>query len=135
MVSTDRDALNELYEATGGASWATNINWGTNAPLSEWHGITVNEKGRVVKLVLDSNCLEGTIEIMLRACPNNHPCCAGKMGQRVIVGSSVHPYARVCVVSGGRYPLYNRKLLTLVVSRLLRSDFLKGSDASMDQSI
>ncbi|CAM9772201.1 unnamed protein product [Ectocarpus sp. 13 AM-2016] len=59
MASTDRDALNDLFEATSGASWVTNLNWGTDAPLSEWHGVEVNEEGRVVKLVLDSNGLEG----------------------------------------------------------------------------
>ncbi|CAM9855156.1 unnamed protein product [Ectocarpus sp. 12 AP-2014] len=67
MASTDRDALNDLFEATGGAGWATNLNWGTDAPLSEWYGVEVNEKGRVVKLVLDSNCLEGVIPESLAA--------------------------------------------------------------------
>ncbi|CAM9388335.1 unnamed protein product [Ectocarpus sp. 4 AP-2014] len=67
MASTDRDVLNDLFEATGGARWATNVNWGTNAPLSEWHGVEVNKKGRVVKLVLDSNCLEGVIPESLAA--------------------------------------------------------------------
>lgn len=106
MASTDRDALNDLFEATGGAGWATNLNWGTNAPLSEWHGVEVNKKGRVVKLVLDSNCLEGTRELVLGACPNNHPCCVVKMWQRIIVGSSVHPNTHTGVVFGGRCLLF-----------------------------
>ncbi|CAM9657113.1 unnamed protein product [Ectocarpus sp. 13 AM-2016] len=67
MASTDRDALNDLFEETGGAGWATNLNWGTDAPLSEWHGVEVNEEGRVVKLVLDSNGLEGVIPESLAA--------------------------------------------------------------------
>ncbi|CAM9651921.1 unnamed protein product, partial [Ectocarpus sp. 8 AP-2014] len=29
------------------AGWATNLNWCTNAPLPEWHGVEVNKTGRV----------------------------------------------------------------------------------------
>lgn len=68
MGSTDRDALNNLYEATGGAGWVTKTNWGSSAPLSQWHGVAVNDQGRVVKLVLDSNSLEGTRELVRCKC-------------------------------------------------------------------
>eukprot|EP00752_Nemacystus_decipiens_P005720 g5177.t1 len=61
MGSTDRAALVALYEATGGPNWAQNENWNTDADLSQWHGIDVTGQGRVLKLGLRSNNLEGFI--------------------------------------------------------------------------
>ncbi|CAM9966555.1 unnamed protein product, partial [Ectocarpus sp. 13 AM-2016] len=58
MVSTDRDALVALYNATGGARWGSNTNWKTTAPLSEWYGVIVNDQGRVVELLLVNNNLK-----------------------------------------------------------------------------
>ena len=37
----DRVALGTLYEATGGPDWTHSTNWLTDAPVGEWHGITV----------------------------------------------------------------------------------------------
>lgn len=59
MVSTDRDVLVALFNATGGAHWKKNTNWYTGAPLSDWHGVEVFQ-GRVVKLQLSRNNLEGS---------------------------------------------------------------------------
>ncbi|CAN0257539.1 unnamed protein product, partial [Ectocarpus sp. 4 AP-2014] len=50
-----------FFNATGGANWKKNSNWNTGAPLSDWHGVGVNDEGHVVKLDLDSNKLEGLI--------------------------------------------------------------------------
>ncbi|CAN0303503.1 unnamed protein product [Ectocarpus sp. 6 AP-2014] len=61
MVSTDRDALAALYNATDGANWTTSKNWKTEAPLSQWHGVNVDYQGRVTKLQLNSNNLKGPI--------------------------------------------------------------------------
>ncbi|CAN0380427.1 unnamed protein product, partial [Discosporangium mesarthrocarpum] len=56
----DRDALLALYRSTGGASWARNQGWVSNAPdLGEWYGVESNEEGRVVKLKLTRNNLRG----------------------------------------------------------------------------
>ncbi|CAN0335047.1 unnamed protein product, partial [Scytosiphon promiscuus] len=60
MVSTDRDALEVLLHSTGGAGWKRNDNWGTDADLSLWHGVEVDDQGCVVKLILENNNLKGT---------------------------------------------------------------------------
>ena len=58
---TDRDILVAFYEATGGPQWENNTNWLTDAPLRDWHGVSVREDGRVFRLRLPDNGLEGTI--------------------------------------------------------------------------
>ncbi|CAN0239118.1 unnamed protein product, partial [Scytosiphon promiscuus] len=56
----DRDVLISLFRSTGGQSWFRKGNWNVeNAPLAMWHGVKVNEKGRVVQLQLDNNNLQG----------------------------------------------------------------------------
>lgn len=58
---SDREALEVLYETTGGPSWARNANWLSDRPLGEWHGVTTNGEGRVVGLSLFGNNLAGSI--------------------------------------------------------------------------
>ncbi len=57
----DRDALVALYNATGGQNWNNYDNWSSEAPLGEWYGVTTDDNGRVVRLDLRSNWLEGEI--------------------------------------------------------------------------
>ena len=38
---SERVALGRLYEATNGPDWTDNTNWLTDAPVEEWHGVTV----------------------------------------------------------------------------------------------
>jgi len=59
MASTDRDILLVLYRLAGGANWRESTNWGTDAALSDWFGVKVNDKGSVVELCLESNNLGG----------------------------------------------------------------------------
>ncbi len=59
--SPERDALVALYENTGGKTWEHNSNWMTEAPLSEWHGITTDHNGRVTEVDLKLNQLTGPI--------------------------------------------------------------------------
>eukprot|EP00750_Incisomonas_marina_P006341 INCI14500.1.p1 GENE.INCI14500.1~~INCI14500.1.p1 ORF type:complete len:227 (-),score=37.85 INCI14500.1:476-1156(-) len=54
IMTSQRHALETLYRATGGKNWAQHSNlkpvfakWCTDAPLSEWHGVTVDDKGYV----------------------------------------------------------------------------------------
>ncbi|CAM9583263.1 unnamed protein product [Ectocarpus sp. 4 AP-2014] len=61
MVQTDREALVALYGVTGGANWTNNENWITIDDLSQWHGVRINDDGRVVRLQLFSNNLRGPI--------------------------------------------------------------------------
>ena len=50
-----------LYRATNGPDWTQNTNWLTDAPLEEWHGVTVGLYGQVVILNLNNNNLGGSI--------------------------------------------------------------------------
>ena len=60
-ASTDRDALVALYEATDGDNWVNRENWLSDAPISEWHGVTIDDEGRVSELLLYENRLRGHI--------------------------------------------------------------------------
>ena len=59
----DRAALAAFYTATGGDSWSvTRHNWLSIMPLDEWYGVTTDEDGRVVRLVLSYDVgLDGKI--------------------------------------------------------------------------
>ncbi len=48
----DRDALVALYEATGGENWTNNKGWLTEESLGDWYGVGVDERRRVVSLIL-----------------------------------------------------------------------------------
>ena len=61
----DREVLVALYNATDGANWTDNTNWLSTAPLGEWHGVTVDESGRVTELHLSAKQLSGTIPVEL----------------------------------------------------------------------
>jgi len=63
MAPADRAALLALYRSANGTGWSNNRNWDTEAELSQWHGVKVNEEGRVVKLRLGGNSLRG-IELL-----------------------------------------------------------------------
>ena len=60
-VDGDRAALEALYNSTAGENWYQQDNWLSEEPLSEWHGITVNDDGRVTELVLNENNLIGPL--------------------------------------------------------------------------
>ncbi|CAN0057871.1 unnamed protein product [Ectocarpus sp. 6 AP-2014] len=67
MSSGDRAALVALCRSTGVTRWNHNNVWDTNADLSEWHGVQVNDDGRVVELDLNNNNLKGSIPEALGA--------------------------------------------------------------------
>ena len=58
---TDREALVAFYNAVGGSDWSEGIQWLTEAPLGEWHGVVTDLDGRVVGLRLSSGHLWGSI--------------------------------------------------------------------------
>ena len=60
-AATDREALIALYNATGGANWTNRTNWRSNSPISDWHGVTTNDDGKVTELRLLENGLAGPI--------------------------------------------------------------------------
>ena len=43
----DRAALIAFFEATGGRQWTTSTNWDGILSISQWHGVTTNDAGRV----------------------------------------------------------------------------------------
>lgn len=62
----DRDALVAIYHATDGANWNRNDQWLSDAPLREWHGVTI-AAGRVAELDLSQNQLSGEIPPVIGA--------------------------------------------------------------------
>ena len=55
-----RKVFTALYEATGGSNWARSANWLTDAPVSSWFGVTV-EDSLITELDLSDNELAGTL--------------------------------------------------------------------------
>ena len=60
-ATPDKTALLALFRSANGESWSTNTNWGTDAALAEWHGVEIDDLGRVEYLTLSQNNLAGTI--------------------------------------------------------------------------
>lgn len=58
---SDRAVLTALYNATNGPNWTNNMNWLSERPLGEWHGVTTGAGGRVTALELTYNKLNGPI--------------------------------------------------------------------------
>ncbi|CAM9299692.1 unnamed protein product [Ectocarpus sp. 4 AP-2014] len=63
MADTDRGELKALFRSTGGVRWKRKDNWDTAADLhvATWLGVEVNRQGRVMKLSLDKNNLQGPL--------------------------------------------------------------------------
>ena len=59
--SVERNALIAFYKATNGDNWTNNTNWCSDKPLSEWHGVEINKKNRVIGLNLSKNNLTSRI--------------------------------------------------------------------------
>lgn len=57
----DRDALVALYNGTGGPDWIIQTNWLSDLPLRDWHGVSLNDDGRVEELHLFDNNLKGSL--------------------------------------------------------------------------
>ncbi len=60
-LEVERDALEALYNATGGASWTRRDNWLTGAPVDDWYGVATYPNGRVHTVDLRNNELAGSI--------------------------------------------------------------------------
>lgn len=66
----EREALIAFYKAADGPNWSRNTNWLTNAPIGEWHGVTVDGAGHVVGLSLAFNGVKGAVPPVLGSLPN-----------------------------------------------------------------
>ena len=64
-AAMDRAALLALYAGTGGAHWRSNANWGSDAPLGDWSGVTTDVSGRVSSLALEGSILNGPLPAAL----------------------------------------------------------------------
>jgi len=56
----ERQALMDLYNATDGANWVRNDNWGSDKPLNEWYGVYMYNN-HVWELYLTQNGLKGEL--------------------------------------------------------------------------
>ena len=70
VLSGPRAALTAFYHSTGGPNWIRKDNWLSDAPLSEWHGVTTDEHGHVTELYLRHNRLEGPLPPELASLAN-----------------------------------------------------------------
>ena len=61
IIRPELAALHAFYNATDGENWRQSENWLTDAPLSQWHGVTTDSDGRVTILELEHNHLSGKI--------------------------------------------------------------------------
>ena len=59
--SGDRAALAALYDAADGPRWRYSTNWLSDEPLDTWYGVTTDVSGRVTRLDLSDNGLNGEI--------------------------------------------------------------------------
>ena len=57
----DRDVLVALYQATDGPNWEESENCLSDASVGEWFGVTTDADGRVIRLELPDNNLNGEI--------------------------------------------------------------------------
>ena len=63
-AETDLDtlgALFALFNGTNGTGWTDRTNWNSDAPLSDWFGVTVDGNGNVTELNLAGNNLSGHV--------------------------------------------------------------------------
>ena len=63
-------ALFALFNNTNGLEWNDRTNWNSDAPLDDWYGITVDERGRIIELNLANNNLSGSLPAELAALSN-----------------------------------------------------------------
>ena len=61
IIRPELAALHAFYDATDGENWRQSDNWLTDAPLSQWHGVTTDSDGCVTILELEHNHLSGKI--------------------------------------------------------------------------
>ena len=64
---TVRDALVALYNRTDGPEWDNRENWLSDRPPGEWHGVTVDDRNRLIALELPENNLNGSLPVLLLA--------------------------------------------------------------------
>ena len=56
-----RQAMIEFYEGLGGPDWIEREFWGSERPVGDWHGVTLDAEGHVVQLTVYDNNLTGQL--------------------------------------------------------------------------
>ncbi len=64
--STEWNILMDLFQDSNGKQWSIKTNWGSDRPLSDWHGVTLNAKGYVKKIIIHNNNIDGCIPDSIR---------------------------------------------------------------------
>ena len=60
-VELHRRPLLKFFEVMGGSDWNNNSNWGTDAPLNTWYGVSTDAAGSVTRLDIRNNNLSGSL--------------------------------------------------------------------------
>ena len=61
----DLETLASLYQATNGDKWTNNQGWLEEENLADWYGIETNQEGRVTRIDLSNNNLQGELPSIL----------------------------------------------------------------------
>ena len=64
--STEWNILMDLFQDSNGKQWSIKTNWGSDRPLSDWYGVTLNSKGYVKKIIMHNNNIDGCIPDSIR---------------------------------------------------------------------
>ena len=70
VPSTDREVLITLFHSTDGDNWTKKTNWLSDLPLDQWHGVATDVSGRVTRLDLNDNNLNGDFPSVLAQLDN-----------------------------------------------------------------
>ena len=62
-AASDRSAMIALYNSMGGPNWKNNANWLSDKPVGDWYGITTDNRGRIIRISLHYNGLNGQIPL------------------------------------------------------------------------
>ena len=62
-AASDRAAIIALYNSMGGPNWKNNANWLSDKPIGDWYGITADYRGRIIRITLHHNGLNGQIPL------------------------------------------------------------------------
>ena len=62
-AASDRAAMIALYNSMGGPNWKNNANWLSDRPVGDWYGITTDNRGRIIRISLHYNGLNGQIPL------------------------------------------------------------------------